>query len=202
MTEQGRFDPAPLGRRILARSGRLARAGGARFASQAVARHRSPTLGRRPRLLPVRAIASPGLGEYAPVPAPEQPAAHAPVAVPRPGGISEEAAKWLFLGELRPNLLPMSALKPAPPPVTRNVARSVLPRPRLEEGPSVRSTSARTPSSRSPQPERHGEAVGEVDPVRGAQPDAMAARSARSHPPPGGLTPPLSASSLSRLLEG
>ena len=175
MTEQGRFDPAPLGRRILARSGRLARAGGARFASQAVARHRNPTLGRRPRLLPVRAIASPGLGEYAPVPAPEQPVAHPPVAVPHPGGISEEAAKWLFLGELRPNLLPMSALKPAPPPVTRNVARSALPRPRLEEGPSVRSTSAGTPLPRSPQAERRGEAVGEVGSVRGAQPDAVGA---------------------------
>ena len=175
MTEQGRFDPAPLGRRILARSGRLARAGGARFASQAVARHRNPTLGRRPRLLPVRAIASPGLSEYAPVPAPGQPVAHPPVAVPHPGGISEEAAKWLFLGELRPNLLPMSALKPAPPPVTRNVARSALPRPRLEEGPSVRSTSAGTPLPRSPQAERRGEAVDEVGSVRGAQPDALGA---------------------------
>ena len=172
MTEQGRFDPAPLGRRILARSGRLARAGGARFASRAVARHRNPTLGRRPRLLPVRSAAPPGPSEYPPASAPEQPVAQPPAAVPRPGGISEEAAKWLFLGELRPNLLPMSALKPAPPAVTRKVARSSVPRPRLEEGPSVRSGSAGTPLSGSrPQGERRVEAAGDVDPVAGTQPD-------------------------------
>ena len=175
MTEQGRFDPAPLGRRILARSGRLARAGGARFASRAVSRHRNPTLGRRPRLLPVRAIASPGPSEYSPAPAAaEQPVAQPPVAVPRPGGISEEAAKWLFLGELRPNLAPLSALKPAPLPVTRKMARSEVPRPRLEEGPSVRPTSAGTPLPRSPQAEPRAEAVPEIDQIRGAQPDALA----------------------------
>ncbi len=173
MTEQARFNPAPLGWRILARSDRLARAGGARFASQAMARHRNPTLGRRPRLLPVRSIASPASSEYAP--APEQPVAQPPVAVPRPGGISEEAAKWLFLGELGPNILPMSALKPAPPPVTRKVARSAVPRPRLEEGlPSVRSTSAGTPLPRSPQQaERRGDAVGEIDSVPGPRPDVL-----------------------------
>ncbi len=174
MTEQGRFNPAPLGWRILARSGRLARAGGARFASQAVARHRNPTLGRQPRLLPVRSSASPASSEYSPAPAPEQPVAQGPVAVPRPGGISEEAAKWLFLGERGPSMLPMSALKPAPPPVTRKVARSAVPRPRLEEGPSVRSTSAGTPLPRSPQQaERRGGAVGEVDSVPGARPDVL-----------------------------
>jgi hypothetical protein len=172
MTEQGRFDPAPLGRRILARSGRLARAGGARFASRAVARHRNPTLGRRPRLLPVRSAAPPGPSEYPPASAPEQPVTQPPAAVPRPGGISEEAAKWLFLGELRPNLLPMSALKPAPPAVTRKVARSSVPRPRLEEGPSVRSASAGTPLSGSrPQGERRVESARDVDPVAGIQPD-------------------------------
>ncbi len=174
MTEQGRFNPAPLGGRILARSGRLARAGGARFASQAVARHRNPTLGRRPRLLPVRSIKSPASSEYSLAPVPEQPVAQPPVAVPRPGGISEEAAKWLFLGELGPNMLPMSALKQAPRPATRKVARSAVPRPRLEEGPSVRSTSAGTPLPRSPQQaERRGDAVGQVDSVPGAQADVM-----------------------------
>jgi hypothetical protein len=149
MTEQGRFNPAPLGRRILARSVRLTRAGGARFAAQAVARHRNPTLGRRPRLMPVQDVLPSDPGEHAPPVLPE-PVAQPASAVPRPGGISEEAARWLFLGELGPTMLPMSALKPAPPRVARKLPRTAIPRARIEEGPSVRSAPAGAPLARSP----------------------------------------------------
>ena len=138
MNDHGRFDPAPVGRRLLARSGRLARVGGARFAARTIARHRNPTIGRRPRLMPV-ADPTPNDAEgYAPfeaTPLPPTPpvAEPAPVALPRPGGISEEAARWLFRGErLVANMLPMSAIKPAPS-VARRPSRGAIPRARIEE---------------------------------------------------------------------
>ncbi len=169
VTEQGTFNPAPVGRRILARSVRLARAGGARFAAQTAARHRNPTRGRGPRLLPVRDVRPPdGRGRAPSLPpeqaVAEQPVAEPAVAVPRPGGISDEAARWLFLGELGPSMLPMSALKPAPPPAARKVARSTVPRPRIEEGPSVRPASPRASLARSPErPQRRVEEPRESD---------------------------------------
>ena len=157
MNDHGRFDPAPLGRRLLARSGRLARAGGARFAAQAIARHRNPTIGRRPRLMPVPDATPNDADGYAPLeatPLPRTPpvAQAAPVALPRPGGISEEAARWLFRGELGPNMLPMSAIKPAPS-VARRPSRGAIPRARIEEGPSWSASSGGRPAEAAPRPE-------------------------------------------------
>src|SRR5437764_5135276 len=219
MTDQRGFDPAPLGRRLLARSSRLARAGGARFSAQAIARHRNPTLGRRPRLLPVHDTPSRSAGghassESAPMPI-EPPAAAPSVALPRPDGISEEAARWLFLGELSPSMLPMSALKPTPPPVARKLSRSAVRRARIEEGPSSSASegprAAAPPSQARPIEDAPGERVVDHGSNAGTGPANLgeAKDAAASRPPaeaageraedPAQITTTLSAPARSRL---
>jgi len=170
---------APLGRRLVAREARIGTTGGRRLAAVLVERRRPKRLDAATRLARSRPGTRGLLGQ--------RPAAMPPI--PRPSGMSEFAARWMF-GDGLPEGYPLAdSATPAqapgvedalvgaaahgetpqptspdiagsPPPAARSVATSPPLRGRIEEGPRLRL--GRKPASRQALADRTPQAGDEI----------------------------------------
>jgi hypothetical protein len=155
---RGRLDVAPLGRHVAARRLALARAGAAGMAARVAERRRPKLLYAATRLVPRRALGSRDEEEAAAPPMPEI------------DGVSDDAARWLFHGELPEDLVPFlggtpvappgdptpGASPPNPTPGGSERPRRRVPRGKVEEGPA-RAPVAREAAALEPAaPERAG----------------------------------------------
>ena len=153
-----------LGYEVARRRLSLWRASGGALAARLGARRRPASIAAATRLAPRRA---------APAPAEQE---DAPVQVP---GMTDAAARWLFLGELPDGVQPFLGGQPAgAPPQSRSAARAArsggVRRGRVEEGPAAARTSA-APDAPS--------TLGVAEPAAAAAPPSPADEPSRADPP-------------------